>query len=140
MTSGARKSRRDDQANKREPDAKPSGSLFVRGRKREGFAVALDGTALYYRVREPASGRGATPVAFTDGIGCDGYVWKYLEPELVRDRAIVHWHLRGHGRSPVPRDPDRVTIADCADDLIRVLDAASVERAVLAGHSMGVQV
>jgi pimeloyl-ACP methyl ester carboxylesterase len=93
-------------------------------------------------VHEPAEGVAPhqPPVVFTDGIGCDGYVWKYLEPELVRERAVVHWHIRGHGRTPPPRDPDRVTIVDCAEDLVSVLDTVGVDRAVLAGHSMGVQV
>ena len=50
----------------------------------------------------------------TDGIGCDGYVWKYLLPSLAKERAVVHWHYRGHGKTPLPRDPDRVSVADCA--------------------------
>ncbi len=152
MTSGARKSRRTSNAggattpaSDREPDGKSSGSFVeglvkVRPRRREGFAVGRDGTAIFYRVHEPEGASALPPVAFTDGIGCDGYVWKYLEPELTRERTIVHWHYRGHGKSPIPRDPDRVTIADSADDLVRVLDAAGIDRAVLAGHSMGVQV
>ena len=84
----------------------------------------------------------APAVVFCDGIGCDGYVWKYLEASLRGTHRIVHWHYRGHGRTPMPRDPRRVDIADLADDLAAVLDAAVGDgsRAVLAGHSMGVQV
>jgi pimeloyl-ACP methyl ester carboxylesterase len=113
-----------------------------RPRERQGFAVARDGSAIYYRVHEPAEGvaERQPPVVFTDGIGCDGYVWKYLEPELTRERTVVHWHFRGHGRTPPPRDADRVTIVDSAEDLVAVLDTVGIDRAVLAGHSMGVQV
>lgn len=75
-----------------------------------------------------------------DGIGCDGYVWKYLRRDLRPTYHLVHWHYRGHGRTPMPRDRHRVGIADLASDLECVLDDASVERAVLLGHSMGVQV
>lgn len=74
-----------------------------------------------------------------DGIGCDGYVWRYLRQDLT-DRFCLHPHYRGHGRTAAPRDPRRVTIEDLADDVACVLDDARVERAVLMGHSMGVQV
>ena len=106
---------------------------------RQGFAVGCDGTPIYYRVRGPVD---APAVVFCDGIGCDGYVWKYLEPELAATHRIVHWHYRGHGQTPMPHSPRRVDITDLADDLAAVLDAAVGDGhdAVLAGHSMGVQV
>jgi pimeloyl-ACP methyl ester carboxylesterase len=78
-------------------------------------------------------------VLLCDGIGCDGYVWRYLRADLS-DRFGLHPHYRGHGRTSPPRDPARVTIEDLADDVACVLDDALVERAVLIGHSMGVQV
>lgn len=102
-----------------------------------GYAVASDGSPLFY---ESWGERGAkTPVLLCDGIGCDGYVWRYLRQDLA-DRFGLHPHYRGHGRTAPPRDPRRVTIQDLADDVACVLDDALVDRAVLIGHSMGVQV
>jgi pimeloyl-ACP methyl ester carboxylesterase len=103
-----------------------------------GYAVApSDGSPLFY---ESWGERGArTPVLFCDGIGCDGYVWRYLRDDLP-ERFGLHPHYRGHGRTAPPRDPERVTIQDLADDVACVLDDALVDRAVLIGHSMGVQV
>lgn len=103
-----------------------------------GYAVASgDGSRLFY---ESWGERGhATPVLLCDGIGCDGYVWRHLRDDLD-DRYCVHPHYRGHGRTPLPRDPARVTIEDLADDVACVLDDAGLDRAVLIGHSMGVQV
>jgi pimeloyl-ACP methyl ester carboxylesterase len=125
-----------------------SGSLVRSGSARwQGFAAGSDSTPLYYRMAMPPHATDAPPVVLCDGIGCDGYAWKYLEPELARDRPVIHWHYRGHGRTPLPRDPACVTIADCADDLAAVLGAAArhlperpLGRAFLVGHSMGVQV
>jgi pimeloyl-ACP methyl ester carboxylesterase len=79
-------------------------------------------------------------VLLTDGIGCAGYIWRRLAPGLARSRRVLHWNYRGHGRSDPPRDLTDATVDACVDDLLRVLDAAGEERAVLAGHSMGVQI
>jgi pimeloyl-ACP methyl ester carboxylesterase len=105
------------------------------GRSRR-FAVARDGTRLAWT----SAGKGDPPVVLTDGIGCAGWIWERLAPALARDRRVVHWNYRGHGASEAPRDPERMTLAECARDLVDVLDAARIERAVLVGHSMGVQV
>jgi pimeloyl-ACP methyl ester carboxylesterase len=105
---------------------------------RVGYAVARDGSPIYYRCLGTETG--ALPVVLSDGIGCDGYVWKYLERALAPSRRLIHWHYRGHGNTPEPRDRRRVSVPDLADDLAAVMDAAGAERAVLAGHSMGVQV
>ncbi len=74
-----------------------------------------------------------------DGIGCDGYVWRYLRADLP-ERFVLHPHYRGHGRTAAPKDPRRVSIEDLADDVAAVLDDSLVEQAVIIGHSMGVQV
>lgn len=110
---------------------------------RSGYALSpVDRTPLFYRrtPRGPSSERGRAAALLTDGIGCDGYVWKYLRRDLAGTLEIVHWHYPGHGRSPEPRDRSRVGIPDLADNAIAVLDECELDRAVLFGHSMGVQV
>jgi len=107
--------------------------------RRSGFAIApSDGTPLYYALTGADDAAGA--VVLCDGIGCDGYVWKYLERSLGERYRVVRWHYRGHGRTPMPRDPARLAIADLADDLAAVLDECELSRAAVFGHSMGVQV
>jgi pimeloyl-ACP methyl ester carboxylesterase len=107
-----------------------------------GFALAPgDDTPLYYSVTPPQSGStSGRNLVLSDGIGCDGFIWKYLRRSLGGDHRIVHWNYRGHGRTPMPRDRSRVRISDLARDMIAVLDDSATERAVLFGHSMGVQV
>jgi pimeloyl-ACP methyl ester carboxylesterase len=92
---------------------------------------------LFYQVAGPDAP--IATVVLNDGIGCDGFVWKYLREELSQRFQIVHWHYPGHGRSPLPAGAGP-TIPDLADDVCAVLDDCDVDRAVLFGHSMGVQV
>ena len=102
-----------------------------------GFASALDGTPLFWGLRGASE---QTPIVLSDGIGCDGFAWKYLQPKLAENRRVLHWHYRGHGRSGLPRDSARIDISAHARDLIALLDHHEMDRAVLAGHSMGTQV
>jgi pimeloyl-ACP methyl ester carboxylesterase len=51
---------------------------------------------------------------------------------------VLSYDARGHGASdPAPGGPDAYTYEDLAGDLVRVLDEAGMERAVVAGASMG---
>jgi len=100
------------------------------------FVEAEDGTRMF--VEE--LGEGAPPIVLTDGIGCDGFAWRYLAPRLAKRHRVVHWHFRGHGRSGPPVDPERLSIEDLARDLRRICDAKEIRRPVIAAHSMGVQV
>lgn len=99
-------------------------------------AVASDGTRLAWW----NEGERSPAVLLTDGIGCAGYIWKRLAPALAERRRVLHWNFRGHGESAAPQDPERVSVAECVSDLLAVLDAAGEARAVLFGHSMGVQI
>jgi pimeloyl-ACP methyl ester carboxylesterase len=111
---------------------------------RQGFATAGDGTRLFWGVRGPeqadVDGRELPTIVLNDGIGCDGFAWKYLQPHLAAGHRVVHWHYRAHGRSGLPVDPGRIDLPAHARDLLSVLDALEIERAVLIGHSMGTQV
>ena len=102
---------------------------------RQGFTTAGDGTRLFWGVR----GEGET-IVLNDGIGCDGFAWKYLQPHLSETYQTIHWHYRAHGRSGLPVDPARIDLAAHARDLLSVLDGQGVDRAILIGHSMGTQV
>lgn len=102
---------------------------------RQGFANAGDGTRLFWGVR------GVGPaVVLNDGIGCDGFAWKYLQPHLAASHRVVHWHYRAHGRSGLPVDPARIDVVAHARDLLSILDALEIDDAILVGHSMGTQV
>lgn len=102
----------------------------------QDFARTPDGANLFFEAR----GDGAPAMVLCDGLGCDGFAWKYLLPKLAARHRVLHWHYRGHGQSSLPVDPTRIGMDRTLDDLVRVMDAAHVEKGVLFGHSMGVQV
>ena len=60
--------------------------------------------------------------------------WKGIVPALARRFTIVTTDGRGTGRSDRPRTPERYTPAEVTADLLAVLDAASVDQAVLVAH------
>jgi pimeloyl-ACP methyl ester carboxylesterase len=102
-----------------------------------GFTEGADGTRIHYSV----TGQGPGPaLVCCDGIGCDGFAWKYLVRDFAPRHRIVRWHYRGHGRSGIPQDRARVGFDDISADLQAVLRATSTKEAVFLGHSMGVQV
>jgi len=107
---------------------------------RQGFFEAEDGTPIWYGVRAGQGGTKTPPVVLNDGLGCDGFAWKYIQPALAEDRDVVHWHYRGHGRSGPPRDRARIDIPALSRDLAGLLDHLRLRRPVLIGHSLGTQV
>jgi pimeloyl-ACP methyl ester carboxylesterase len=52
---------------------------------------------------------------------------------------VVSYDARGHGQSDPPPDPDAFGYEELTADLLAVLDRLEIERAVLAGASMGAQ-
>jgi len=102
----------------------------------EGYAEGGDGTRIFWS----AVGQGAPALVCCDGIGCDGFAWKYLVRDFAPRHRILRWHYRGHGRSGLPKDRERVRFDDLCGDLSAVLDATGTRQAVFLGHSMGVQV
>lgn len=105
--------------------------------------LAADGTQLSVRVTGQSDG---PAVLLCDGIGCDGYIWRYLRPALELRCQVVHWHYRGHGQSGLPSaglgtaGQASLTIEQASSDAWHLLSALAIERVVLIGHSMGVQV
>lgn len=79
---------------------------------------------------------GAGPaLVMIHGVGLNASVWEPQVRELgSRYRAIAYDTL-GHGASALPRPV--ATLNDYLDQLLGLLDALEIGRAVLMGHSMG---
>jgi pimeloyl-ACP methyl ester carboxylesterase len=73
-------------------------------------------------------------VVFVHGAGASSGVWQRQRLDLDRGVNTVCLDLPGHGLSP---GPGCDTIVDYADCLLRFVAALDLQRAILAGHSMG---
>lgn len=102
----------------------------------EGWATTPDNVQLYYLTR----GEG-TCLAFCNGIGVSAAsFWHGISRPLSKYYKTLNWDYQGHGRSEDPKDPALLDIPTCARDLALILDKQGIEKVILVGHSMGVQV
>jgi 3-oxoadipate enol-lactonase len=82
----------------------------------------------------PQAPAGATPMVLLHGGGGDGTSWDELAPAFAEHRPVYVPDLRGLGRS---ERTGPYTMPTLRDDLLALLDAWQVSRAVLIGHSLG---
>lgn len=99
-------------------------------------ATARDGTGLAYEV----VGHGPETLVLANGLGGRLYVWEPLLEALAPRYRILTWDYRGLFDSDSPRSKRRLAVAHHSGDLRTILDAERIDRAVLVGWSMGVQV
>lgn len=98
--------------------------------------VERDGVQLHYG--EVGSG---PALLFHTGGGGDGQMWTLAGyPDRITGTRHILFDHRGHGRSSRPRDLDAHRIEEYVEDVMAVLDAAEVDRAVLVGYSAGAAV
>jgi pimeloyl-ACP methyl ester carboxylesterase len=74
------------------------------------------------------------PIIFIHGAAGSHLVWGLQLRALADLTRAIAIDLPGHGRSTLP---GRNTIADYRDVILALLDALKLERAIIAGHSMG---
>jgi len=98
-----------------------------------------DGTEIFVRYFKNENATGI-PIVLNDGLGCDGFAWKYLIENFKFNHPVVHWHYRGHGKSDVPKKLKTISMEQISLDLEYILDCLGIEQAIFCGHSMGVQV
>lgn len=99
------------------------------------IATSPDGVPIAYEVL----GSGA-PLVLLHGFTETGESWReagYVDRFLRAGRQVVLIDCRGHGDSGKPHDAAAYAGDKRARDVIAVLDALSIERADVAGYSMG---
>jgi pimeloyl-ACP methyl ester carboxylesterase len=118
---------------------------------KERRTTTSDGTTLAWTLLEPPPDvERRMPFVTASGWSCSDAYWAFIAPALVAaGHPVVVLDARGHGASGLPRHPgygarglraEDITIDRIATDLLEVATDADVDRFVLMGHSMGVQV
>lgn len=80
--------------------------------------------------------RGAGPaVVLLHGTSANHAVWEAVGDRLAERATVIALDQRGHGRSDKPATG--YAGPDFADDVVTVLDALGIERALVGGHSLG---
>jgi 3-oxoadipate enol-lactonase len=88
--------------------------------------------ALHHEISGPAD---APPLLLLNSLGSDLSMWDGQIGVLSQRFRVIRCDTRGHGRSPVPPGP--YTVDDLGADVLALLDSLGVERAHVAGVSLG---
>lgn len=90
------------------------------------------GTRLYWKLEGE---RGRPPLVLLNSIGTDMDLWAPMLPALRRRFLVLRVDTRGHGASDAtPGDYDMALLAG---DIGAAMEAAGIDRAVIAGVSLG---
>ena len=100
-----------------------------------GYVKSFDGTKIFYSVE----GSGL-PLVFCYGLVCSSLHWTYQIEHFRHNFQTIWFDYRGHQNSELPQDLGSLTLENMAKDLRVVLDELNVSKAVVLGHSMGVNV
>jgi pimeloyl-ACP methyl ester carboxylesterase len=93
-----------------------------------------DGVRIHYVVRGKEDGE---PVLLIHGFtGSIEGQWGPVIKVLAKDYKVIALDCRGHGGSEKPHDPKKYGL-EMAKDCVRLLDHLKVEKAHVAGYSMG---
>ncbi|BDZ47203.1 alpha/beta hydrolase [Naasia aerilata] len=80
--------------------------------------------------------RGSGPaIVLLHGTSANHAVWEPVAEALAEHATVIALDQRGHGRSDKPAQG--YTGRDFAGDVVTVLDALGIERAIVGGHSLG---
>lgn len=77
------------------------------------------------------------PIVLIMGLGCSSALWFRFAPRLARHFRVIMLDNRGVGQTEAPRGTTIHRVSDMARDVVRVLDAAGVDKAHVLGFSMG---
>ncbi|MDR2279995.1 MAG: alpha/beta hydrolase [Gordonia sp. (in: high G+C Gram-positive bacteria)] len=101
----------------------------------DGRMVDLPGRGSTYVTDTPGPTDDAPAILLLHALSTTGLLtWFPSIPALSKKFRVITMDQRLHGRGI---DTDKFTLQDCADDAAAVLDALGIDKAIIAGFSMG---
>ncbi len=93
--------------------------------------ITLRGLQFHYR---EFSRRGA-PLILLHGLASQSHIFDLVAPKLAQHFRVIAFDQRGHGESEKP--DEGFDFENVARDVVALLDALKIKRALIAGHSWG---
>lgn len=107
----------------------------------DGFTERrIDVGHIALNVHEAGSG---APLILLHGFPQNALCWSRVAPAFARDFRVIVPDLRGYGRSDAPPDDTEhraYSKRTMAEDVVRLMDALGLERAMILGHDRGARV
>lgn len=115
-----------------------SGAPVAIGGFEERVIVTLDGLPLYARDYPPLLPETGLPVICLHGLTRNSRDFEIIAPRIAAlGRRVIAPDMRGRGKSANDPDPAHYVPTVYAQDVIKLMDALEIPRAVFIGTSMG---
>ena len=115
------------------PD-RPLNELSARWATAPSTFIDIDGMQVHLRDQGPRNER--TPIVLIHGTSASLHTWDGWTAVLAEQRRVIRFDLPAFGLTG-PAPDSNYSAARYADFTLKVMDALGVERAVLAGNSLG---
>ena len=94
----------------------------------------LDRNGVNIHYQESGSG---DPILLSHGYSATSHMWQGQVAALQDRYRVITWDMRGHGQSDYPAQPEAYSEKLTVEDMVAILRACNVERAVIGGLSLG---
>jgi sigma-B regulation protein RsbQ len=83
-------------------------------------------------------GKGAQPMLFAHGFGCDQNMWRFITPAFENDYRIVLFDYVGSGKSDIASyRPERyAALQGYAQDVLDICEEMELRKVIFVGHSV----
>lgn len=104
------------------------------------FFKTHDGEQIYYAVNFDKAPEDKPVLIFNYGLVCSGHHWSFQTNYFQENYSILVHDYRGHFQSTGQDQVEKITFSQIAQDVKDLCQHLGIKKAVMLGHSMGVNV